>query len=94
MAKNLSKFQNLSQTNEPENRKWLFVYKQKNKTDCDKFPPNNKNLSFSEDAFEDAAEPEEKDKIPEAAGAHMIMKTIPQYRSVTKCCYNHNQYRF
>ena len=64
----------------------------KNKTHCDKFPPNNKNLSFSEDAFEDAAEPEEKDKIPEAAGPLMIMKTIPQYRSVTKCCYNHNRY--
>ena len=33
---------------------------------------------FSEDAFEDAAEPEEKDKIPEAAGAFMIMMTITQ----------------
>ena len=64
----------------------------KNKAHCDKFPPNKTNLSFSEDAFEDAAEPEEKDKIPEAAGPCMIMKTIPQYRSVTKCCYSHNQY--
>ena len=66
-----------------------------NKTHCDKFPPTNKNLSFSEDAFEDAAEPEEKDKIPEAAGPltydHEDHPPI-QIMSVTKCCYNHNQY--
>ena len=36
------------------------------------------NIFLSEDAFEDAAEPEEKDKIPEAAGAFMIMMTITQ----------------